>query len=183
VTGWDQSGVVWVTGLAGVGKTTVADALAGELRRHGVRPIRLDGDDLRELLPTPLGHDLADRRRLARYYARLAAHLAAQGHLVICSTVSLFHEIHEWNRRSNDRYLEVWLRMSVAELRTHGRRRHLYGDAAAKDVVGVDASAEFPRRPDVVIDNSGIDQAVPDILAALREWPRFPRNPRRASAG
>ncbi len=165
---WHDGGVVWVTGLAGAGKTTVADALAVELRLHDLRPVRLDGDDLRELLPVSLGHGVADRRALARYYARLAARLAGQGHLVICSTVSLFHEIHEWNRRCNARYLEVWLRASVAELRDRGRRNHLYANGTATDVVGVDTTAEFPEKPDVVIDNSTVDEAVSAILAALR---------------
>jgi adenylylsulfate kinase-like enzyme len=166
VSDWRDGGVVWVTGLAGAGKTTLANALAVELRRRGQRPVCLDGDDLRELLPVPLGHGVAQRRALARYYAGLAAHLAGQGHVVICSTVSLFHEIHEWNRRHNARYLEVWLRVSVAELRERGRRDHLYANGTATDVVGVDTAAEFPENADLIIDN-GTDQAVPIILAAL----------------
>jgi adenylylsulfate kinase-like enzyme len=172
VSDWDRGGVVWVTGLAGAGKSTVAAALGDRLRRRGLRPVLLDGDDLRDLLPMPLGYGVADRRKLARHYARLAAHLATQGHLVICSTVSLFHEVHEWNRRSNRRYLEVWLRISVAELRARGHRSGLYGAGhtalASTDVVGVDTAAEFPERPDIVVENGTVDRAVSDILAALR---------------
>ena len=94
------SGVVWVTGLPNSGKSTIADLVSVILRNSGVHPVRLDGDCLRKVLPPIFGYAPADRRALALFYAGLASELSRQGHLVIVSTVSLFHEVHEWNRRS-----------------------------------------------------------------------------------
>jgi adenylylsulfate kinase len=90
--------VIWVTGLAGTGKSTVA-ALAGErLAARGRRPILLDGDVLRDVLGGQLGYQPEARRALAERYARLAKELAAQGFDVICATISMFHAVQAWNR-------------------------------------------------------------------------------------
>jgi adenylylsulfate kinase-like enzyme len=144
-----DGGLIWLTGLSGAGKSTVAELLDRRLRADGLTPVRLDGDRLRAIMPVRLGYAPEDRRRLARWYSRLAAELAGQGHLVICATISLFHEVHAWNRAHVTNYLEVWLRAPVTELRT--RRDALYGGTS--DVVGVGIEPEFPVQPDLVIDN------------------------------
>jgi adenylylsulfate kinase-like enzyme len=156
------AGVVWITGLAGAGKSTVAAHVRDRLLAAGQLPVLLDGDALRAMLPYTPGYGRDERLKLARYYARLARELAEQGHLVICATVSLFHEVHEWNRRAIPNYLEVWLRVPVSRLRDRGCRTELY-EAAEQDVVGMDTLAEFPRGPDLVIDNYG--SATPENAA------------------
>ncbi len=154
-----DGGVVWLTGLSGAGKTTVAELLDRGLRADGLRPVRLDGDRLRAIMPVRLGYAPQERRLLARTYSRLAAELAEQGHLVVCATISLFHEVHAWNRAHVANYLEVWLRAPVAELRTRAGRAALYGSdpagaaGAAAHVVGAGIEPELPLRPDLVIDN------------------------------
>ena len=146
-----DGGVVWLTGLSGTGKTTVAGLLDRRLRADGLLPVQLDGDRLRSIMPVDLGYAPDDRRRLARSYARLAADFAEQGHLVICATISLFHDVHAWNRANLPTYLEVWLRAPVTELRTREGRDALYDRGG--DVVGTGIDPEFPLHPDLVIDN------------------------------
>lgn len=143
-----DGGVIWLTGLSGAGKSTVAELLDERLRVAGVPPILLDGDRLRTIMPVRMGYAREDRRRLARSYSGLAAELAGQGHLVICATISLFHEVHTWNRAHLPNYLEVWLRVPAPELRA---RTVPY--RGCLDVVGADILPEFPLRPDLVIDN------------------------------
>lgn len=76
------------------------------------------GDDLRWALDTAAdGFDLASRKNLARSYARIAFLLAKQGVTVIVATISLFHDIHAWNRANLPGYFEVFLAVRAANTR------------------------------------------------------------------
>lgn len=141
--------VLWITGLSGAGKTTVSRLLTELMQDQGVRPVLLDGDDLRDSLPCEVGYDEDSRRALGAYYGRLALLIAQAGHTVICATISLYHAVHDWNRANLPGYVEVLLRVPDHELR---RRRRWESGAL---VVGNRVAAEFPRAPDLVIDNHG----------------------------
>lgn len=164
-------GVVWITGLSGAGKTTVAHLVRDRLAAMGRSPVVVDGDRMRALLPVPLGYAEPDRRKLAAYYGRLARELATQGHLVLCATVSMFHEAREWNRANIPGYVEVWLRVPMRDLTTRNGRAAFYGPGRTEtDVVGVGARAEYPTTADLIIDNFGTTMATDaadEIVAAL----------------
>lgn len=151
------AGVIWLTGLSGAGKTTVAVLVRSRLLAAGVRPILLDGDRLRHVYPIEFGYSLAERRLLGASYARLAGELVNQGHLVICATVSLFQDLHNWNRDNLPGYLEVLLRVPLEELQRRDTKGvyTMEADDANGLIVGFDVIAEFPESPDVVIDNFG----------------------------
>ncbi|MFD7666051.1 adenylyl-sulfate kinase [Streptomyces sp. NPDC059788] len=189
-----KQGVLWITGLSGAGKSTVARLVADRLTASGERPVLLDGDRLRAILPVRLGYEAGDRRRLAKFYAELANELAGQSQFVIVATVSLFHEVHDWNRAHTSGYTEVWLRVPMDELRTREGRAAFYGSEGGSggatdggpggagappggtltDVVGVDTRAEFPVAPDLVIDNYGgttAESAADRILDVLTGGP------------
>ena len=153
--------VVWITGLAGSGKTTVATALVRWLRRRGEPVVLLDGDELRRTIATDLGYDLADRRAAAERYARLARALALQGLTVVVATISMFEAVRGWNRRRMPRYCEVYLRLAVPPPR-RGRR--------SGPMVGVDLSYEVPRRPHLVFDDAtrDLDATVGKIARRMR---------------
>jgi len=147
---------IWLTGLSSTGKSFVAGELRALLLECGVVPVQLDGDRVREALPWPTGYEREERLELARLYGRLAREFVGQGHVVICSTVSLFHEVHAWNREHIPGYFEVWLRAPASELTQRDRAggRQVYTGARGA-VVGYELAPEFPRTPDLVIDNHG----------------------------
>lgn len=149
---------IWLTGLSSAGKSAVAAQLRALLAERGVAPVLLDGDRLRDALPWPTGYERAERLQLARFYGRLAREFVEQGHLVICSTVSLFHEVHAWNREHIPGYFEVWLRAPAAELRRRDGAKRVYAGARGA-VVGHELAPELPRAPDLVIDNHGATTA------------------------
>src|SRR6185295_11699411 len=103
--------VVWITGLSGAGKTTVARALVTRLRRVGGAVVHLDGDALREVYGDDAGHREADRQRIGARHARLSRLLASQGVDVVCSTISMFRALWAWNRSHIQRYVEIYLRV------------------------------------------------------------------------
>lgn len=160
--------VIWITGLSGAGKTTLAKALQKEMPGS----ILLDGDDLRWALDTAAdGFDLASRKNLAGTYARIAFLLAKQGVTVIVATISLFHDIHAWNRANLPGYFEVFLDVPLEE-RQRRDPKGLY--AAEKNLKksqmsGCGVAAELPENPDVRFGpETPAIEAVEMVLAALK---------------
>ena len=75
--------LIWITGLAGCGKTTLANNIINELNSDGVFPILIDGDKVREISGKDLGYNMEDRLKNAYRISRLCHFLASQGFIVI----------------------------------------------------------------------------------------------------
>jgi cytidine diphosphoramidate kinase len=146
--------LVWITGLSGAGKTTLATDLAGRLRTCRFAVVLLDGDVLRDVFEHDLGYTLEERHRCARRYARLGRMLASQGLHVVVATISMFEDVRAWNRAHAPHYVEVYLRAPLAV--RHGRgAQHVAVDSRHNPTVGEDLSYEEPVTPDLVLDNDG----------------------------
>ncbi len=151
----NQGIVVWITGLSGAGKSTLARTCAELLRAEGKLPVLLDGDEFRAAVGDDLGHDHEGRLLNAYRLARFAAYLARQGHTVLCATMSLFHEVQEYNRKNASRYFEVYVRVSLDHL-VERDPKGLYARARRGEVSGVvavDLPFAEPLAPDLVLDN------------------------------
>lgn len=168
--------VIWITGLPGSGKTTISREVERLLRERTPAVVRVDGDVVREVMGNDLGYSPGDRLENARRIARLCGMLSEQGLNVVCATVSLFHEIHAWNRKHLPRYCEVLVRVKRETLLARDQKR-LYSEALAgrgSQVPGVDQTVELPEKPDLVVDNDdggdSPDGAAARILERI-EWP------------
>ena len=163
--------VVWVTGLPASGKTSVSMLLAEMIAQRGARPVTLDGDRLRPLIPMGDRYDGPARLALARTYAGLAGEIAVQGHPVVCSTVSLFHEVHRWNRANIANYVEVLLSIPADEQVRRATLRQGGGSAPKGPIVGREIVAQMPESPDLLIDTTTVsaEAAAGLILARLVE--------------
>ena len=152
-----MSGVLWITGLSGAGKTTLAKRVVRALREddafgHG-GVVHVDGDKMREILGSDLGHDAKDRRTNAWRIARTCAFLAGEGCFVVCSTMSMFQEIWTHNRQAFDPYLEVLLAVPVEVLKKRDTKG-IYR-AGVRNVAGVDLEVTWPQTPDLVLSSEG----------------------------
>lgn len=159
----NQGRVIWITGLSGSGKTTLARALRPLLPPPA---LILDGDELRLALSLLAGgYGREERINLALTYARLAALMAGQGQTVICSTISMFHQVRDWNRQNLPGYFEVFVDPPAEVLRQRDYKQ-VYGEAAspAAQVMGQDLAPEFPRNSDLHLTDPGLS---PDQAAAL----------------
>ena len=120
--------VIWVMGLSGAGKTTLANELTARLRQGGLQPILLDGDILRNLFKvsgiTIDTHNRESRIKLALKYALMCELLSSQGFTVVIATISMFDEVYAWNRETFQTTLRytskcLWKNYGIETLRIY----------------------------------------------------------------
>ena len=148
--------VVWITGLAGSGKTTLARALAVDLEGLNCKPILLDGDSLREIFDRETSSDYSRQARLDKSlrYAKFCRLLSSQGFFVVISTISMFDEIYNWNKIHLTNYFEVYLKVPFEELKRRDKKFLYSGFEAGSvaNVVGLDIKADEPKKADLIIE-------------------------------
>lgn len=168
--------VIWITGLSGAGKSTQADALTARLRTAGCAVVQFDGDELREVFGAAAtnarNHGRESRLALAMQYAHLCRVVATQGLTVVIATISLFHEVHAWNRAHLPGYFEVYLKVPLDELRRRDPKGlyRRFDAGELRDVAGLDVPVDEPQDPDWVLEFVP-GQAPEDVAEAL--WQRL----------
>jgi len=161
----NQARIFWITGLSGSGKTTLAGKLVNYLKQQELPVLMLDGDELRAVLNVRIAHGREQRKELAMQYARLCKMIVSQDINVVIATISMFKEVHEWNRKNLPGYIEIFLDVPLDELIRRDPKQ-IYARAATgelKDVAGVDFVVDRPASPDVHLQwNPGV--SVDDLL-------------------
>ena len=150
--------VIWITGLSGTGKSSLATELVLHLRKRTPAVVMLDGDELRDVFGAAQvntqNHGRTGRLALAFKYAQLCNLLAKQDLTVVIATISLFHEIHAWNRKNLPGYFEIYLKVPLEEL----RRRDPKGIYSRFDrgelgnVAGLDLAIDEPIASDLLLE-------------------------------
>jgi len=147
-----------ITGLSGAGKSTLAAQIALRMRARGLTLVLLDGDELREVFgvvpASKENHGRAGRLELASRYARLCGVIAAQKVDVVIATISMFREVHDWNRANLPNYVEVYLKTPLDELRRRDPKGiyREYDAGQLKHVAGLDLEIDEPEAPDWVVE-------------------------------
>ena len=150
--------VIWITGLSGAGKTTVAEQLTLRIREGGLQPILLDGDILRDLFKNTevisAAYNREARIKLALKYAHVCKILSSQGFTVIIATVSMFREVYAWNRANLPNYFEVYLKVPLDELRLRDPKEiyRRYDKGELNNVAGLDLCIDDPLEPHVTLE-------------------------------
>ena len=150
--------VIWITGLSGAGKTTLATELISCLRDNNDKPVLLDGDVFRDLLKVPNliidEHSREVRISLALKYGLMCQLLASQGITVVIATISMFEEVYIWNRKNLPNYFEVYLKVPLKELRTRDPKSiyQRYDSGIIKNVAGLDLEVDEPHGSHLILD-------------------------------
>jgi adenylylsulfate kinase len=165
---------VWLTGLSGAGKSTIANGLAEELRARGRKVEILDGDIVRENLSKGLGFSKEDRDINIRRIGFVAELLTRNGVVVIVAAISPYREIRDEVREMIGRFLEVHVDCSIEEL-TRRDVKGLYAKALAgeiKNFTGVSDPYEAPLEPEVRVDSATetFEESLAKVIAAVEDY-------------
>src|SRR5215831_9996590 len=163
---------VWLTGLSGSGKSTIAVELEKRLWDHGVRAYILDGDNIRHGLNKNLGFSPADRTENIRRIGEVAKLFTDAGMVALTAFISPYRADRDQVRAlMPDDFVEVHVDCPV-EVCEQRDVKGLYKKARAgeiKEFTGISAPYEAPLRPELVLDTSGlsVEQSALEILAYL----------------
>ena len=128
------------------------------LRSRKVPVVLLDGDQLREVLgleaANAQNHGREGRLALAMQYAQLCQLISVQGLTVVIATISMFREVHIWNRTNLPGYFEVYLKVPMDELRRRDPKGiyQRYYSGVQTSVAGLDLPIDEPEKADWVVD-------------------------------
>lgn len=166
-----QGVVVWITGLPSAGKSTLALAIAAELRASGTSACLLDGDEVRKALAVGLGYGSAERAAFYETLARLAALLAAQGLVVLVPATAHRRAFRERARELAPAYVEVCVATPKEEcvLRDNKGLYEAQGGGHVSGLPGADAEYEPPLAPDVVASGGTDSAAIARVLQCIRQ--------------
>jgi bifunctional enzyme CysN/CysC len=170
-----RGAVIWLTGLSGAGKSTIAQALERELFQRAMHTYVLDGDNIRHGLNSNLGFAPDDRVENIRRVSEVARLMADAGTVVITAFISPYRmdrsRAREIALEGNAEFIEVFVDapLEVCEARDP---KNLYKKARAgqiREFTGIDAPYEAPEDPEIVVhtDRQSVDESVAAILEQL----------------
>lgn len=153
---------IWLTGLSGAGKTSIAFELEAFLVSKGIPAYGLDGDNIRTGLNKNLGFTQVDREENIRRVAEVAKLFADSGVVSVCSFVSPFAEDRDMARRIHKdadlKFLEVFVDtpLSVCESRDVKGLYKKAREGSIQGFTGVTQAYESPEHPDLVVKTESV---------------------------
>ncbi|MCC6904973.1 MAG: adenylyl-sulfate kinase [Anaerolineae bacterium] len=162
----EQAGfTLWMTGLSGAGKTTIALILEKELKeKRGLKIERLDGDVVRQSLTRDLGFSKEDRDKNIERVAFVAKLLSRNGVGVIASFISPYQSVRDQVRAETTNFIEVFINAPL-QVCIERDVKGMYARAMAGEIpnfTGVSDPYEAPENAEIMINS---DQETPEDSA------------------
>jgi adenylylsulfate kinase len=146
--------VVWLTGLSGCGKTTIARAVEDALKSMNRSVVVLDGDEIRRHLSPDLGFSKRDRELNAERIAYLSHILSRSGIITIVALISPFRTSRDYARKLIGDFVEVWVKCSLETCKKRDPKglyaKVMMGEIT--DFTGIDQDYEIPFNPEITLD-------------------------------
>ena len=139
----------WITGLSGSGKTSLAKKIFPFINKKYGPSVHLDGDKLRQILDLH-GYTFEDRISNSEKFTKIAKLLTDQGINVVFSLVGLMDKPRTWNRKNITNYVEIYIKSDIKEIILKNKKK-IY--KKKKNIVGLNIDPQFPKKPDIIIEN------------------------------
>jgi bifunctional enzyme CysN/CysC len=175
--------VLWLTGLSGAGKSSIANLVERKLVGMGRHTYLLDGDNVRHGLNGDLGFEEADRHENVRRVLEVARLMVDAGLIVLVCLISPYRAERQRARAllAPGEFIEIFVDTSVAEAEKRDPKG-LYRKARAGELrhfTGIDSPYEAPENPEIHIETARTtaEQAAGQIIAHLRRTGMIDRIP------
>lgn len=157
--------VIWLVGLSGAGKSTIAKEVYTKLKQKRAQTVLIDGDEIRAIFKhdtTPQAYTAESRYQNACRIQAMCQWLDKQQIDVVCSILCVFPEFSQQNRLLFSKYHEVFVDVPLQTL-TERDNKGLYQaclQGEMYNVVGIDIPYSPPEQPDLVIQNDFSEQSL-----------------------
>jgi adenylyl-sulfate kinase len=164
--------LIWLTGLSGSGKTTIAKAIVALAAANNNQIVLIDGDVVRELFGGDLGFDEESRKLQIGRIQRLAYWISQQNISVVVAALYAHPDLLFWNRNNLPGYFEVYVDtpLHIIESRDTKGLYKKAREGSLDNVVGIDIPWHAPQEPDYVVSSDGVlppDQIAANILSQI----------------
>lgn len=173
--------ILWLTGLSGSGKTTIAKGLHQELKERSCLVELLDGDVVRTNLSKGLGYSREDRNTNIRRIGFVANLLSRNGVVAIIAAISPYQDSRDELRKTAQNFIEVYVNapLEVCEERDV---KGLYAMARAGEIrafTGIDDPYEEPTNPDLVCYTAEetVEESIAKVINHLQQLKYIPEKP------
>ena len=164
---------IWLTGLSGSGKSTIAHLVEQRLKERGVKVEVLDGDVVRTHLSKGLGFSREDRDTNIKRIAFVCSLLTRNGVVCVSAAISPYREARAWARQEIGNFVEVYVKCPIDVCRERDVKGlyKLAEEGKLQNFTGVDDPYEKPEHPELVIetDKETVEESVARIFAKLVE--------------
>ena len=148
-----QKGILfWITGLSGSGKSTMGKKIHKRINNLYGPTIMISGDNVRKIFGLK-GHTKTQRLNITKKYCNFAKYITDQKINLIFAVVAMFDQPRNWNRKNIKNYIEIYIKSNLKKIINQNKKK-IYHTKKIKNIVGIDIKPEFPRRPDIVIQNN-----------------------------
>jgi len=182
---YKQGTTLWMTGLSGAGKTTIANLLAEKLIRRGEKVEIMDGDVVRTNLSKGLGFSKEDRETNLMRIGFVCRLLSRNGAIAIAAAISPYDYIRKNLRKEDENFIEVYVNAPIEKC-IERDVKGLYKKALAgeiKQFTGIDDPYEAPEDAEIEVhtDKETVEESVEFILRRMEELGRI--EPDRSDEG
>tara|TARA_B100000780_G_scaffold116024_1_gene81347 strand:+ start:1734 stop:2240 length:507 start_codon:yes stop_codon:yes gene_type:complete len=141
----------YIIGLSGSGKSTIGKLIKRDVEKKYGKTILIHGDEIRTIYNLK-GYNKDYRLNLGKSNSDLCKLITKQRINIIFTTVGLIHKLQRYNRSNIKNYKEIYIKAEIKTLLR--KKKKIFYKRKTKLVWGVDLKPEFPKKPDIIINNN-----------------------------